>query len=1055
MNNEFSLSNVKRKNSIDSTTSSFKSKRASFRNQPSIINQIKNKNINELLKNNLSRNVKNLPICISQVTNLKNFHQLSTKLSQKDNRNNSLICHSKETFFAKEDSFKDNNKIYNFKSPKQSKNISFNKYISRNRNCLVINDLLLNPSFDNFYKNITPKKKMIKSDKENSALLLKLSPIKLSSIKMPSIIHSPSGNIQNKIKHLKQKYLLNNINNNSTTIDKNLSDINIISNKTKSPEELNALSSFDLYGNNIINSTNNNNIDFKINNTIKNYSNLKRSFNKNKKMNKIIKNKNLFSKMNNSLFEDKNIEKKNFQNKLFNLALNDGKVKQNKKLNKLIFEPKKTAEKKKSQIQSNININERENKEENDSSFFLNKEKSSILQTLKNNWERNNKKQNEITQENNLDKTNNNNLNKTNLNENKTNININNENLNKTDNNNSETLDKSDNNNKILNNTDNNNENSIKKDNNNETLNIEDNNNENKDNKDNNKIDANNVAQDSKNNKSCFNKNKKNENKKLKLNDEEKKSSNSVQKDKNKSKISRKKTFKVRDYNEMKNKYTKIAIDSNKSFLEKNEFLNDLYKNIYMNNNKINKKILSTKLGFLHLNEAKTESSIIKKYNIFKNRNSIKFNLNPKESEVLNIKVLNSYNTELKNVFQKHKDSIYEYKYKYNNIGNSLNTTKYHFNHFINKKYNFDSFDSLKTKRNINIRRRSLTFSLKEIKKIQQIIKQNSVNSLPDNSFPLLKTKPLYFKDEINWKNSNTNFLWIHKFILKDHYLDLNEENQCYCKSKEDNEIYDNNKKKKSLKKIVSDNNIKGFRTLMKQNSLIRYSPSIKTKSFSRSPSFIDLSTIRKNSMETEKKRERPKNINDFSLLSIKQFYNLKKNHKMKKYLEKDSLKNIEEVDDVNNNDESEDNQNIPFILQLKESDYKIFNKGEYLLENSRTIEDIYIGLSFLIVEGKEKLFINKIKELKNDIDINSQIMEGNTFLIMSTREGNKIITKFLCEKGCELNIQNFKGNTALHYAIANLFFEIVDILISFGAREDIINNMGLRPWECIDNKLD
>ena len=146
MNNEFSLSNVKGKNSFDSTTSSFKSKKASFRNQPSIINQIKNKNknINALLKNNLSRNVKNLPICISQVTNLKNFHQLSTKLSPKENRNNSLISHSKETLFAKEDSFKDNNKIYSFKNRKQSNNMSFNKYISRNKNCLVINDLLLN-----------------------------------------------------------------------------------------------------------------------------------------------------------------------------------------------------------------------------------------------------------------------------------------------------------------------------------------------------------------------------------------------------------------------------------------------------------------------------------------------------------------------------------------------------------------------------------------------------------------------------------------------------------------------------------------------------------------------------------------------------------------------------------------------------------------------------------------------------------------------------------------------------------------------------------------------
>ena len=134
MNNEFSLSNAKGKNSVDSTTSSFKSKRPSFRNKPPMVNQIKNKNINSLLKRNLSRNVKNLPICISQVTNLKNFHQLSTKLSQKDIKNNSLICHSKENLFMKEDSFKDNNKIYSFNTPKQSKNISFNNsFISNGR----------------------------------------------------------------------------------------------------------------------------------------------------------------------------------------------------------------------------------------------------------------------------------------------------------------------------------------------------------------------------------------------------------------------------------------------------------------------------------------------------------------------------------------------------------------------------------------------------------------------------------------------------------------------------------------------------------------------------------------------------------------------------------------------------------------------------------------------------------------------------------------------------------------------------------------------------------
>jgi ankyrin repeat protein len=145
----------------------------------------------------------------------------------------------------------------------------------------------------------------------------------------------------------------------------------------------------------------------------------------------------------------------------------------------------------------------------------------------------------------------------------------------------------------------------------------------------------------------------------------------------------------------------------------------------------------------------------------------------------------------------------------------------------------------------------------------------------------------------------------------------------------------------------------------------------------------------------------------------------------------------------------------LPFILQLNENNFKIKNKGEFLLKNAKTIDDIYLGLCFLIVEGKEKLFINKLEELKELIDINNQIIDGNTFLIFATREGNKNIIKFLCENKCEMNLQNDKGNTALHYAIGNLFFDIVDILISYGAKEDILNCKGLRPWDCIDKYLE
>ena len=203
--------------------------------------------------------------------------------------------------------------------------------------------------------------------------------------------------------------------------------------------------------------------------------------------------------------------------------------------------------------------------------------------------------------------------------------------------------------------------------------------------------------------------------------------------------------------------------------------------------------------------------------------------------------------------------------------------------------------------------------------------------------------------------------------------------------------------------------------------------------------------------------------MNNYSILSSKKIFYNTGNKKNNKYSRKEFLLNIKEVDDDYKESEKEENiiieeeskEELPFILQLNENNFKIKNKGEFLLKNAKTIDDIYLGLCFLIVEGKEKLFINKMEELKELIDINNQIIDGNTFLILATREGNKNIIKFLCENKCEMNLQNDKGNTALHYAIGNLFFDIVDILISYGAKEDILNCKGLRPWDCIDKYLE
>ncbi len=108
-----------------------------------------------------------------------------------------------------------------------------------------------------------------------------------------------------------------------------------------------------------------------------------------------------------------------------------------------------------------------------------------------------------------------------------------------------------------------------------------------------------------------------------------------------------------------------------------------------------------------------------------------------------------------------------------------------------------------------------------------------------------------------------------------------------------------------------------------------------------------------------------------------------------------------------------------------------------------------------LIIDGKNKQFLKLYEKYKNAIDINNQLIEGNTLLIICSKEGNFAIAKFLCEKGAKVNLQNDNGNTALHYAIGNQFYSIADILTSHGAREDISNYKGLLAWDCLENNLD
>jgi ankyrin repeat protein len=64
-------------------------------------------------------------------------------------------------------------------------------------------------------------------------------------------------------------------------------------------------------------------------------------------------------------------------------------------------------------------------------------------------------------------------------------------------------------------------------------------------------------------------------------------------------------------------------------------------------------------------------------------------------------------------------------------------------------------------------------------------------------------------------------------------------------------------------------------------------------------------------------------------------------------------------------------------------------------------------------------------------------------------------VSKLLLEKGANPNIQNYEGNSALHFALSRKNFGMADLLKFHGAQEDVINKRGYNPWECLGKSIE
>ena len=291
---------------------------------------------------------------------------------------------------------------------------------------------------------------------------------------------------------------------------------------------------------------------------------------------------------------------------------------------------------------------------------------------------------------------------------------------------------------------------------------------------------------------------------------------------------------------------------------------------------------------------------------------------------------------------------------------------------------------------------------------------QNYLNNLSKNkNFSISKTKLFSFDDDDVWKNP-VNVLFILNIIFRTLAISINNKEK---------DININFEKNIENKYVYSE--CKGRNTKSKRSSLKVLNSSSPSNRFSPRKKTSGPATFTYNKLQSKSFIK----LNKIKVLSKKNFFD-------------QSL--------VKTNDNKiKKNQ---YILKNNKQ-LKYGKKGQYL--DTEIINELCFALCCLITNREYDLFLMKIEEYKDLIDINYKLNDGNTFLIVCAKEGCLNLIKFLCQKNCDLNIQNDYGNTALHYAVANQFYDIVDVLIKYGAREDIYNFKGLSPWDCVKHNLD
>ena len=133
-------------------------------------------------------------------------------------------------------------------------------------------------------------------------------------------------------------------------------------------------------------------------------------------------------------------------------------------------------------------------------------------------------------------------------------------------------------------------------------------------------------------------------------------------------------------------------------------------------------------------------------------------------------------------------------------------------------------------------------------------------------------------------------------------------------------------------------------------------------------------------------------------------------------------------------------------LVELQDAEGHAAAKKMVLLEQ-QLLED-FKRICSLFRHGKVEDCYALMSQPDWNLPIDYQDDYGNTLMHVAAQNGNKRLLKVCLKRGCNINIANLRGQTALHFAYGYGFNAAGEYLISKGADDSIKNKDGLSCYE-------